>query len=1069
MKRSRLLTAILISTLTSASWAAPRPTLIRYPTASDRAIAFVARGDLWISGSGGGVARRLVHSAGHILASRFSPDGRWIAYTERAHGGQDVFVVAAAGGDPRQLTHDALPGAGDNLVVSWTPDGSRVLFLSTRMSIASSQVQGFSVALTGGLAERLPFDQTGRIDVSPIDGRIAYTRSFTDLAARKRYVGGKAEDIFFYDPATHRLDRITDWKGTDTAPMWAGHRLYFLSDRGPGFRLNLWCYDLETHATRQVTHFADYDIDWPSIGGGRIVFQQAGRLWALELNGEHLHALAVTVPDDGKRTVARSMSVGREARATDVGGAVNYAVAPDGRSVLLAAHGDLFSIAAEHGATTDLTASTGTNEDHPAISPDGRTIAYITEDDRAQQVAIRSLSGGPERRLTRFGDGVLYAPVFSPDGRCLAVADAEHRLWLVPFSGKPVLVARDPVAEIRDAVFSPDGRWLAYSTMRVTGLPALHLTRLSDGRDTVVSGVLDGDRLPAFSADGKRLYFVSQRNEYVVTGDRGDEASLATIASDGLYVANLGSGPDGLMSRASALPVTPGRITSLTQRGDDLFYQSEPAEWIGGELPGSFASLHRIAANGVDAIVLSNFQDQTVSGDGRHVLFRRDGEWRVHAVGGADAAIDLSHIKLRVDPRAEWKEMLAHAWRLDRDVFFNRRMNGSDWPTVYRAYSRLLPLAGSRDDFLYLLGQMQGELATSHAFIGGLDADDASLRVATPRLGADLTLDPASGRYRFAHIFTGDATRPRFRAPFNDPQATIKVVAGDYLLAIDGVDFAAPMDPDALLAGKNGPLTLTVAAAPDGERRQVTVTPLTSDTELRRYAWVEANRRRVSETSAGKLGYVYLANFSASGAQELTRQLQGQTDRDGLVIDVRWNGGGFTSQGVLSILKRERVGAFVNREGAMQPLPLVSAPRVMTVITNAQTASDGDQFPYYFRAFGLGPVIGQRTWGGVQGIKGPWPLLDGTNITIPKDALATTDGRWIIENTGTVPDIVIDPDPDEAETGRDHVLEQATNIILRQMKQRSTQILHPPALLPAYPAAGNVPGAHFLGPTDPDR
>lgn len=1054
-----LLNAGKLAILLCGAAATAAPVLMRYPTANAREIAFVARGDLWAAPIGGGDARRLVHGEGHLLAARFSPDGRWIAYTKRAAGGQDVYAVPSTGGAPRRLTHDTQPSAGGNLVVGWTPDGTRILFLSTRLSVARLQVQAFAVPLGGGLAERLPLDQSGRIDVSPADGRIAYTRTFTDLAARKRYVGGQAEDLFLYDPASHRLDRLTDWKGTDTAPMWAGDRLYFLSDRGAGFRLNLWCLELATHKTRQVTHFADGDIDWPSEGGGRIVFQQGGRLWSLDLADERLHALSIRVPDDGALTEPRMVDVSREARSTDVTGVADYAVTPDGAAAVIAAHGDLFRTGA---SPADLTASPGLDEDHPAVSPDGRLIAYITEDAHAQQVAVRPLAGGPGRRLTRFATGVLYTPVFAPDGRSLAVASAQHQLWLVPLTGgQPVIVARDPVAEIRDATFSPDGHWLAYSVQRPNGLGALHLRDLASGHDMAVSGDLDGDRLPAFSADGHRLFFVSRRHDLMVNGDRDDEASLASIASDGLYVAALDRGPVGLMDRASALPTAPGRITGLMVRGDALFYEVRPLAWVGGDLPGAPAALHRIDAAGTDTVVLHDFTSQVLAGDGRHVLFRRDDEWRTLTIGGDEARLTLSPMQARVEPRTEWREMFDHAWRLDRDLFFNPTMNGTDWAAVRRAYTRYLPLLGSRDDVLFLLTQLQGELATSHAFVGGLDAGDLMSPITAARLGADLALDPVSGRYRFARVYRGDPTRDRFRAPLNDPAADVDVRNGTFLLAVDGVPLRAPDDPDALLLGKAGTVTLTLADAADGPRREARVRPLSNDLNLRQHDWLEANRERVAQATDGRVGYMYLPNFIEDGAEEFARQYQGAASHDGLLIDLRWNWGGYLSQAMLGFLRRAQAGSFVNREGALESLPRLVPPQAMATIVNAESASDGDQFPYFFRKFGLGPVIGQRTWGGVQGIKGGWPLMDGAVITIPKDSLAVPDGHWVIENEGTPPDIAVDPAPDEPETGRDTLLEAATTAVLQQLAARPAPVLQKPPLLPAYPQGGEVPGASF--------
>lgn len=1047
------------------------PVLVRFPSASATAIAFAAHGDLWTAARDGGPARRLVRSAGSVVAVRFSPDGRWIAYTERAHGAQDVYAIPAAGGVPRRLTFDALPLSEDNLAVAWTPDSRRIVFLSDRAAWAAKVSQAFSVPVEGGEIQPMPLDQSGLLSFSP-DGRsVAYTRTFTGLASRKRYTGGRAEDIYTYDLAQHHLTRVTDWKGTDTAPLWWGRRIYFLSDRGPGFRVNLWCYGLDTHTFHQVTRFADYDVDWPALGPDRILFQQGGKVWAVDLPDERLHEIKVEVPDDGARTAPRTLDVSREARRADVTGAVDYALSPDGSLAVFAAHGDLFSVVLSTGVARNLTATPAVDEDHPALSPDGRTLAYITEAEGAQQVAIRPLQGGPARQLTHFASAVLYTPMFSPDGRWLAVASAEHELWLLDLKGgAPRRVSLAPAAEIRDANFSPDGRWLAYSTVRATGLSGLHVYGVDSGEDRMVSSALESDRLPAFAPDGNALYFVSSRHELPFTTDRGDEASLSTLESDGLYAVPFdGARLDGLMSRAIALPVPPARIVSLQTHGADLIYETRPPALINGELPGTSAALHALAMpGGTDRVLVSDLDLHVLSADATHVLWVRNRAWRLaDLASGRDQAISLSGLALTEDPRVQWQEMFEHAWRLDRDLFFSRAMNGSAWDAVHEAYARLLPGLGSRDDFLYLLCQLQGELATSHAFISGLDADDASPPVYTPRLGADLALDKATGRYRITRIYSGDPTRARFRSPLNAPafgDSPAPAQAGEYILAINGRELKAPTDPDSLLLGASGGVELTLASRPESVRRTLKVTPVADDRDLRQYAWVQANRGRVEAASAGRVGYIFLSDFEAAGSEDLFRQLQGQLDKDGLVIDVRWNRGGFTSQAVLNLLKRVRASGFVNREGAVTPLPLFAAPRAMAVVVNAETASDGDQFAYFFRQFGLGPIVGERTWGGVQGIKGPWPLMDGTRITIPKDSLTSPDGHWLIENAGVEPDIPVARDPDEWVTGSDRQIDAAVQAVMQQLQAHPSVPLRAPAPVPAYPPAGDVPGASF-GPS----
>ncbi len=1061
---------------------AAAPTLMRLPNASATDIAFVARGALWTAPLAGGTARRL--TAGNIsgvTAPRFSPDGQWIAFTGRHDGAYDVFVMPAAGGPAQRLTFDAARSASGNLVVTWTPDSRRVVFLSGRDSPVKRILQAYSVAVEGDMAQRLPLDRAGLLSYGPTGRVIALNRFFRNFELRKRYLGGQAQAIFTYDLDSHALTRITDWKGTSTAPMWFGNRIYFLSDRGAGFRVNVWACDPDGRGLRQITHFADYDVDYPSLGGRTITFQQGGGLWAIDLPSERLRPVAVDVPDDGANTIARTVAVGAWVRATNATGGIDYALSPDGDTLLLSAHGDLFGVRPD-GRADDLTATPGIDEDHPSWSPDGRMIAYETDARGEQQLAIRLAHGGSPRLLTQFATGYRYEATWSPSGDLLAVPDANHALWLVPIDGRgPHLVARDPAAEIRDAGFSPDGRWLAYSATRPNHQRAIHLYEPSTGRDTTLGTPMESDRAPVFSSDGRLLLFVSKRNELPFVSDRDDESIVVTLNSDGLYAATLDpSDPspllpapvagtvrpplhvelEGLMTRAVALPVTPTVIDGLAVRDGTAFYQTSPPQLLSGDLPGQHGALHALDLRTLaDRVVATGLSGPSLSADGSQVAFRGDDDaWHIAPTRpglGPVATLDLAGLRAVVDPRAEWRQMFEQAWRLDRDVFFSAAMNGDDWRAVHDAYAPLLPLLGSDDDFLYLLAQLQGELASSHTFIVGL-SDHA---VSTPRLGVDYALDPSSGRIRLAHIYAGDNTRPGLRGPLSQPGLDLR--EGDVLLAIDGRPLRPPGSADALLAGHRGPVVLTVARTPDGPARTVRVEPTDDEMSLRLVDMIARNRERVALLSGGRLGYVFLSDFDELGSEQFVRQFYPQAEKDGLVIDVRWNTGGFTSQAVLDVLRRARAGVFVNREGAVSPLPATTAPPALVTLINEGTASDGDQFPYFFRQFGLGPVVGTRSWGGVQGINAPWPLMNGTGITIPKDSLADLDRHWIIENEGTAPDITIDDRPDDVIPGVDTQLDGAVRVALDRLAH--VPVIRPgaPAPLPAYPAAGNIPGAWF--------
>ncbi len=1056
--------------------------LMRFPTASKTEIAFVAHGQLWTTPLQGGPAHQLTQDAGVITTPLFSPDGRWLAYTRRLGGLRDVFVLPSEGGEPRRLTYEASSFADGGMVVAWTPDSKRVIFLSHRGSPVAKLVRAFSVPVTGGFAEQLPLDRAGMMSFAPGGHTIAYNRIFRNLELRKRYLGGQAQDIYTYNFNSHTLIKITNWKGTDTAPMWFGNKLYFLSDRSHTFRENIWSYDFPSKHFRQITHFADYDIDWPSLGGSTITFQQGGHLFALDLPSEHLREVKVDVPESDERMRPYSASVKPFIRVTDVMGRVDYALSPDGASLLLSARGDLFRLQ-RNSATQNLTNTPAVDEDHPSWSPDGQSIVFETDSNGEQQLALRSTRGGFERLLTHFASGVLYTPLWSPSGDSLAVADANHSLWLVRLDGSsPQRLAFDPFAEISDAAFSPDGHWLAYSTQRSTGLRAIHLHDLVNGRDTVVSSPMESDRAPVFTSDGRLLVFISQRNEQPFVSDRDDENLVTTVNSDGLYAVSLtdqSSSPSpssaithsgisidlqGLMSRAVALPVTPSAIVSLQARAAGLFYQTNPIQVMDGNLAGAQSALHLLDPVSLkDRVVLEGLENYSLSADGAMVAFRRNGAFEIMSTAASNAnsskPLNLDGMTATINLAQEWAEMFQNAWRLDRDVFFSKVMNGTDWQAVHDAYAKYLPKLGSQDDFLYLLAQVQGEIASSHTFLVAGREMSGQEPIPTGLLGADFALDNASGRYRFAHIYRGDPSRPAMRGPLGAPG--LAVHTGDYLMAVNGRELLSPDDPDSLLAGQTKEVTLMIASSPADARHQIKVTPVIDDTAVRRHDWIEHNREEVNQLSHGRIGYLFLTDFNAEGSKDFVRQFYSQRDKDGLIFDVRWNRGGFTSQAVLDVLRRQRTGIFVNREGAVSPLPGATAPRSMVTLTNYASASDGDQFSYFFRELGLGKLVGERTWGGVQGINGPWRLMDGSSITIPKDSLASLDGHWVIENEGVTPDVAVEPPPEEAVTHHDVELEVAVKTALKQLSQHPTQVPKVPASLPAYPPGGGVPGAHF--------
>jgi tricorn protease len=1129
MKRRLMATAAAVLVAGTAQAALPR-----FPQPYGERIVFVADGNVWSVAKNGGTAERLTSAPGQDLFPRVSPDGAWIAYTEASNAGTDIWVIPAAGGAARRLTyHPATePGTGgrhgpDNMVVTWTPDSKAVVFMTKRDAWNGWIQNLYEVPVAGGEPTPLPIDSAiGLATFGPDGHTIAYNRIFRNFRTWKRYNGGLAQQVFTYDLNSRKLTQITTWAGTNTSPMWWNHRIYYLADRDEHRRANIWVYDEDTRQTRQVTHFTDYDIDFPALGGDAIAFQQGGKLYVMDLPSEQVREVPVLVPDDNPRTRLHVAQVKDQIRDKDAAGDPDFALAPNGQRTLFSARGDIFSVPTKNGATRDLTGTPGVDEDHPAWSPDGKLVAYTTDVGGSQQVAIRPAEGGPETVLTHARTGYFYAPLFSPDGKLLAVADGEHRLWLIATAGgAPRAIAQDKLGEIHDAAFSPDGRWIAYSLSSDSRRRDLYLTEVATGRSTRLGDGGSIDMNPAWSPDGKYLYFVSNRHENPVPSE--NEFDFAILKSMGVYAiplaktavspvaprsdeADTGPAPeapnpplnaaghaapaelsrasaqeaeggpappdqigvlppiridlDGMMARAVALPIEPADIAQMDARDDRIFYLTQPLSLIDGTLNGEKSALRFFDLKSrKDELVTQDVDAYSLSLDGRRVLIRHKADYTVletrkDATKDPDKVekLDLARLRLIVDPKAEWAEMFENAWRLERDLFFSPQMNGVDWQAVHDSYAKLLPQLGSREDLNYLIGQVLGEMSNSHTYVGGGDDGDATPKTQSALLGADFALDPASGRYRFARIFPGDNTRDDYRSPLTQPGLDVKV--GDYLLAVNGVELKAPADADALLqlADAKTTVDLTIADSANGPRRHAVVQPIANELSLREAAQIAHNREVVDRLSGGRIGYVYMSDMEQLGLQQFARQFYAQLNRQALIMDDRWNGGGFIAPFALERLRRVLVAMSVNREAGVgtEPEEVLNGPKV--ALLNHWSASDGDIFPYLFRLYHLGPLVGTRSWGGVRGIRGNWQMMDGGYVTIPEEAMYTTDSQWAVENHGVDPDVEVEDYPADLLAGHDAQLETAVAMLMKQIAGKPAGLPAPPPLLPAYPPAGIV-------------
>jgi len=1119
-----LIIAIIFAAPLAISAEMPEGRLMRFADIYKDKIVFSYAGDLWLVTSSGGEARRITTDPGLELFPKFSPDGKWIAFTGQYDGNFNVYVMPAEGGEPKQLTFepDATPApermGPNNMVINWLPDSQHILFLSRRDTFHDWFGRLFTIGVNGGLPERLPVDKGGLTSFSPDGTKIAYNRIFRNFRTWKRYTGGMAQDIAIYDFKNNTYERITDYPGTDTYPMWHGDTIYFGSDRGPEHRINIYSYSLKTKQTKQITDFKDYDVDWPSLGPDAIVFSNGGFLYTLDLKTEKAKKLTVYLPGD--RDLARPHWANVSRYVTD------YDLAPDGNRAVLTARGDIFTVPAKDGSIRNLTQTPGISEKYAGWSPDGKWIAYLSDRSGEEEIYITPQDGmGKEIRITTDGKMARMPPVWSPDSKKLAFADKDLRLFYVEIDQKtPVLIDQGKFGDITEYAWSPDSKWLVYAKQEENNNSTINLYSLADRKITPVTTNFNSSSAPTFDPGGKYLFFLSQRDYNEVLGNfdfefsnpKADRVYLVTLRADlpspfapksdevgkksEEVVAkekdqdtltdkekkdkketedvskNFRIDLDGIQNRVTALPMPVSNIVRLEAGKDGVYYATSPIHGLSGVVPGEHSAIHVYdLKEQKDEVLLAGAASFTLSFDGTKLLYAGTGgdddsdddpgprsrtygiidakpSGTPHHVG--DGALSLTSMDMRIDPRAEWKQMFDETWRQERDFFFEASMNGVDWAKERERYAPLLPYAADRYDINYLIGEMLGELGNSHTYVGGGDYPNLH-PVNLGLLGVDYELDAASGLYRFKKIYAGENWDASLRSPLTEPGVVVK--EGDYLIAVNGRELKAPQAPSELFvntAEQN--VTLTVNSQPTATgARTVVVKPLAGEYALRQLDMINTNRHKVDQATGGRVGYIYLPDMEGEGLNAFVKQFFPQIRKEGLIIDVRYNGGGFVDQLIFERLRRILAGMDSARNFASSTIPDVVFNGSLACVTNAYAASDGDIFSYYFKKYHLGPLIGMRTWGGVRGIRGFVPLVDGGYITRPEFSVYGLDSHWVVENYGVAPDIEVDNTPDQVMAGHDPQLEKAIELVMKEINEHPKKLPPRPADLPAYP---NGPG-----------
>lgn len=1074
-------TAIVVAAATSAS-AQIDARLMRYPDVSATQIAFTYANDIWLVPKAGGVAQRLSTPKGEESFARFSPDGRELAFSGNYDGNLDVYVLPVAGGLPTRVTHHPMV----DRLVNWTPDGQRLLFASGMQSGKDRFNKLFTVAKEGGLPEALPLPYAEFGALSP-DGKVlAYQPLTTDFRTWKRYRGGMASEIWFYDLEKKTASRLPGEGGSnDSMPMWHGGKLYFLSDRDSLKRANIWSYDLATRAFRQITFFKEYDIHFPAIGPSDLVFEAAGRLHRLELPSEKLVEVKVEVVTDRASLKPREENASKLLRHPDL--------STQGKRVVFEARGELFSVPAEKGYILNLTHTPGIAERHPALSPDGKLVAYFSDRSGEYELCVRPADGsGAERQVTHLGPGFRHRIFWSPDGKRVVFADQAMRINLcdldtgqVKVMDKGLFLFNDPLEEFR-ASWSPDSRWVAYPRDHINRNTVVVLYDTQTGQRHDVTSPFYNASDPTFDPDGNFLFLTTGQqfsptysdldNSWVYAAStrlaalplRKDGASPLAPRNDG-DAAKEGKdegkketdkkeGGDkkdapkpvaidlaGMEARMVLLPPAAGYYSDVTAVKGKLAYRRAAHLNPTGETKATLYTYDLEERE--EKAVLADLDGAQVSRDGLKVLVNRKQDYALIELKPDqkfEKKLPTGELPMTVEPQAEWQQIFNDAWRLERDMFYDPGMHGVDWKAMRARYDKLLKDCVTREDVNFVLGELIGELNASHAYRGGGDQEQPA-RLGVGLLGADYALE--NGAYRIKTILRGADWDAQVKSPLAQPG--LKVKEGDYLLAVNRIPLDGRKDPWAGfqgLAGKTVLLTVNDKPSLEGAR-DVLVDTLASEYQLRYQAWIEANRRYVEKASQGRIGYIYVPDTGLGGQTDLVRQFRGQWTKEGLIIDERFNSGGQIPDRFIELLSRKTLNYWGVRDGKDWQWPMVAHDGPKAMLINGWSGSGGDLFPLYFKQAGLGPLIGRRTWGGLIGISGAPALVDGGNVTVPTFGIYSKAGQWIVEGHGVEPDIEVIDDPALLAQGRDPQLERAIQEVEAALKKNPPT----PTPKPAYP------------------
>ena len=1048
------------------------PRLMRTPAVHGDTVVFSYAGDLWVTKlHGHEIARRLTSHPGLESRPKISPDGKWVAFTGQYDGPSIIYVIPITGGEPRRLTYDV---EGDGCL-GWTPDG-KIAYASIAGNFTNRQQRLWLVDPEGGLPTATRINEIAELSYFPDGETIAYTRFNSYAFNWRHYRGGSQGKISFYNFAKNQYSELPSKREQSYFPMVVGQHVFYISDRANG-TLNLYDYDLSRKAETQLTKFDDADIRYPNTDGKTIVYERDGYLYAFDIASKQTEKLAPQIQSE--YLVARPSLRNLSNQISSI------SISPSGVRLAVEARGEIFSVPAKAGDTRNLTRSSVARERFPQWSPDGKTIAFISDVTGQYEIYTRPQAGGEATQLTKDSPFSIESIQYLPDGKSIAIQTIGNEVLLLDVATKKLTTVIKTQYGVSDVDISPDSKWMVYAERGTNEFSALYLYEIATGKRTKLTDGYYSDSNVSWDLNGKYLYVVSARTFGPTYGNY--EFSLKVENSQRIYVVPLQkSTPNPLIApddeeadtstpppgptggKPAPAPAASAGPQPMKIDADGFADRFIPLPMPNGNYPfviGANNGVYYYANGSLMKFDLGARESMPIlSGVGGNFSFNQNRTKIAYAMGplvgvvdarpgnaAGQGKVDVSNVEAVVNPREEWDQMFWEAWRFERDHFYDASFKGMNWKAVGERYHQYLKYVNNRWDLSYVLGLMIAELGTSHSYVQGGDFG-LPRPVSIGHLGADY--EAVGNNIRFKKIYKGQLFAEGNKGPLNEPG--LNVAEGDFLLEVDGIPVNAHTNPDSLLfdkVGKGVTLTVNSTASLTGARK-IRVFPIASESQLRYVEFIEANRKKVAELSGGRIGYMHISNTAAEGSTDFVRGFYPQVDKDAMIVDERWNGGGYIQPWFVDTLAR-KVKAYIQpRHGVDVPEEhAMMGPKAMLI--NGYAGSGGDFFPWMFKQAKLGPLIGKRTWGGLVGINGGAPLLDGGTVTSPAFSIYNPETNEIIaENHGVDPDIDIDNRPDLVALGQDPQLEAAIKYLLDELKHVKKQ--EPRKTLPVVGKDGHI-------------